>query len=62
MIVQAFKLFLLCVISLWGCVYVGSLTPKLWRQKNYRGAIGVGIMACLTLVLPTLITLYMNNR
>lgn len=49
---------LLAAASLWSSVYVGSLAPQLWRQRNYRGAVGVVVLACLTLILPTLLTLY----
>ncbi|GGG13428.1 hypothetical protein GCM10010916_32940 [Paenibacillus abyssi] len=44
--------------SIWGTVYTGSLIPKLWQQKNYRGAIGMTVLACCTLILPTLMTWY----
>lgn len=46
---------ILGLFSIWGCVYVGSLAPKLWKQKNYRGAIGVSILAGFTLIVPVLI-------
>lgn len=47
----------LAAVSIWGCVYVGSLVPQLWRRQNYRGAIGVGVLAGLTLILPILLSL-----
>ncbi|TCP53403.1 hypothetical protein EV586_106152 [Tumebacillus sp. BK434] len=46
------------VVSIWGSVYIGSLTLPFWRQRNYRGAIGIAILAFITLLLPPLITLY----
>ncbi|MNW11243.1 hypothetical protein D3C71_2086460 [compost metagenome] len=58
MIQQIAKFGILAAISLWSSVYVGSLAPQLWRQRNYRGAVGVAVLACLTLILPTLLTLY----
>ncbi|MGG1638586.1 hypothetical protein MHH56_12085 [Paenibacillus sp. FSL K6-3182] len=46
---------ILGLFSIWGCVYVGSLAPSLWKQKNFRGAIGVSILAGITLVVPVLV-------
>lgn len=46
----------MAAVSIWGSVYVGSLAPQLWRQQNFRGAIGVTMLACMTLILPTLLT------
>ncbi|NIK76480.1 hypothetical protein FHS15_001605 [Paenibacillus castaneae] len=45
----------LAFFSLWGSVYVGSLAPQLWKQSNYRGAVGVVILAGFTLVIPILL-------
>ncbi|RKP55031.1 hypothetical protein D7Z26_07315 [Cohnella endophytica] len=52
MIIQIAKIGLLAVISLWASFYIGSLTPQLWRQKNYRGSVGIAVLACLTFILP----------
>jgi hypothetical protein len=57
MIIQVAKIVIMGIVSLWGSIYIGSLTPTLWKQKNYRGAVGVAILAGLTLVLPLAISL-----
>jgi hypothetical protein len=54
------KLFILGVLSLWAGVYIGSLAPRLWKQKNYRGAAGTAILAGLTIILPVAFTLMRN--
>lgn len=51
------KLFILGVLSLWASIYIGSLAPRLWKQKNYRGAAGTAILAGLTMVLPLVFTI-----
>ncbi|WDQ32005.1 hypothetical protein PTQ21_27040 [Paenibacillus marchantiae] len=55
------KLFILGVLSMWAGVYIGSLAPRLWKQKNYRGAAGTAILAGLTMVLPVVFTLIRDN-
>ncbi|SEK96436.1 hypothetical protein [Paenibacillus sp. OK003] len=55
------KLFILGILSLWAGIYIGSLAPTLWKQKNYRGAAGTAILAGLTMVLPVVFTLIRNN-
>ncbi|ANA82646.1 hypothetical protein PVOR_19609 [Paenibacillus vortex V453] len=57
MMLQIAKLTLVGIFSLWAAFYVGSLTPQLWRQKNYRGAIGAAVLAGMTMVVPVLFTL-----
>ncbi|MEK5396979.1 hypothetical protein [Paenibacillus sp. FSL K6-2859] len=57
MIIQVMKIVILWIISLWGSIYIGSLTPTLWKQKNYRGAVGAAILAGLTLFLPLVFSL-----
>jgi len=52
MIEEFFKWVLAAVTSIWGCVYVGSLVPKLWEQENYRGALGLGLLAGVILLFP----------
>lgn len=61
MIIPIAKTGLLMAVSLWASFYIGSLTPQLWRQKNYRGAVGVATLACLTLSMPLTITLLIND-
>lgn len=41
--------------STWACIYTLSLARALWKQANYRGAVGVGLLAILVLVVPFLI-------
>lgn len=38
------------VISLWVLVYSGSVVRWLWQQRNYRGAVGLAILASLAAV------------
>jgi len=46
---------ILGLFSIWGSVYIGSLAPRLWKQKNVRGAIGVSIISGFTLIVPVLV-------
>ncbi|MBY3620749.1 hypothetical protein HGO21_14430 [Acinetobacter sp. CUI P1] len=57
MTIQVMKILILAIVSLWGSIYIGSLTPTLWKQKNYRGAVGTAILAGLTLFLPLVFSL-----
>lgn len=55
---QAAGYFLvMAFFSMWGALYIGSLAPRLWSEHNYRGAIGVSIIAIVTFVAPALFTL-----
>lgn len=38
------------LVSLWLLVYSGSLVRWLWQQRNYRGAVGLAILASIAAV------------
>lgn len=62
MMEQIAKWVLIAIVSTWASVYVGSLAPQLWRQRNYRGAIGVVILASIVLVLPIVLSIYRKGN
>ncbi len=55
--IQNIKVVFIALLSVWACVFVGSLMPSLWRQKNYRGAVMTALLAASALILPVAITL-----
>lgn len=57
MIFQIAKITMIGIFSLWAGFYVGNLIPQLWRQKNYRGAVGAAMLSGLTMVLPVMFSL-----
>jgi len=47
--------FLVVLICLFVGIYTASFGYFVWQKKNYRGAIGVYILAGATVVVPLLI-------
>lgn len=56
------RLLILSLVSVWSCIYVGSMSVALWKARQWRGAVGTGILAVVTLVAPPLIHLYTRTR
>lgn len=48
------RMLLTVAVSAWACVYTGSVAWALWRQQQFRGAVGMAILALVVLVMPPL--------
>lgn len=55
-------LVLIFLLSLWAAIYTGSVAATLWARRNYRGAVGAGLVAGLVLVVPTLTQVLIKSR
>lgn len=56
------RLAVTVLVSVWACVYTGSLSRALWQQRNYRGGAGAAVLALLVLVAPVLVEIYRRWR
>lgn len=56
------RLIAMAAVSVWATIYTGSLSLALWKRRNYRGSIGVALLALCTLVFPTVIHMVTTRR
>lgn len=55
-------LVLIFLLSLWAAIYTGSVAAALWARRNYRGAVGAGLLAGTVLVIPTAVQVWIKIR
>lgn len=55
-------LVLIFLLSLWAAIYTGSVAAALWARRNYRGAVGAGLLAGMVLVIPTAVQVLIKMR
>lgn len=56
------RLAVVVALSIWAAIYTSSLAYLMWQQKNYRGGVGVALIALTVLILPGLVQLYVEMR